>query len=197
MNKPNCTLIKLKKKLTVILIILSFNLAFAQEKPEKASHIFNKAVELAQKENKNIFIMFHASWCGWCKKMDASMNDPSIKDFFTDNYVIEHLVVKESEKNRNLENPGAFAMLKNHGGGDSGIPYWLIFDSYGNLMADSKMVKNDLVLNGKGSNIGCPGTEDEVNSFIYKLKETSNLNDGELALIAKRFRLNNPKPSTH
>lgn len=188
---------KLINALTILLIIFNFNLTVAQENPEKASQIFNKAVELAKKENKKVFIMFHASWCGWCKKMDASMNTSSIKAFFTDNYVIEHLVVKESKKNKNLENPGALAMLKDHGGSESGIPYWLIFDSYGNLMADSKMVKNDLVLNGKGSNIGCPGTEDEVNSFIYKLKETSNLNDDELALIAKRFRLNNPNPSTH
>ena len=45
-------MIKLKKNLTLIFIILSFNLAFAQEKPEKASHIFNKAVELAQKKIK-------------------------------------------------------------------------------------------------------------------------------------------------
>ena len=125
------------------------------------------------------------------------MNDSSIKYFFTDNYVIEHLVVKESKKNKNLENPGALEMLKNHGGEASGIPYWLIFDSHGNLMSDSKMVINDLVLIGKRSNIGCPGTKDEVNSFIYKLKETSNLNDDELTLVTKRFRLNNYNPSTH
>jgi thiol-disulfide isomerase/thioredoxin len=188
---------KLKNTLAILFIIVNFNLTFAQEKPEKASQIFNKAVELAKKENKKVFVMFHASWCGWCKKMDASMNTSSIKDFFTDNYVIEHLVVKEAKINKNLENPGALAMLKDHGGEESGIPYWLIFDSHGKLMADSKMVKNDLVLYGKGSNIGCPGTEDEVNSFIYKLKKTSNLNDDELALIAKRFRLNNSNSSTH
>ncbi len=188
---------KLKNTFSIVLIILFFNLTVAQENLEKASHIFNKAVELAKKENKNVFIMFHASWCGWCKKMDASINDASIKDFFTNNYVIEHLVVLESKKNKHLENPDASTMLKKYGGGESGIPYWLIFDSQGNLMADSKMVKNELVLKEKGSNIGCPGSDEEVNSFIYKIKETSTLNDIELAKIAKRFRLNNPNPASH
>jgi hypothetical protein len=40
--------------------------------------------------------------------------------------------------------------------------------------------------------MGCPGTDAEVAAFSYKLKETSNLNDEELAIISTRFKLNNP-----
>ena len=43
----------------------------------------------------------------------------------------------------------------------------------------------------EGTNIGCPGTDYEIDAFLYKLKETSNLTDEELILIAKKFKLNN------
>ena len=186
---------KLKNVLPILITMLLYNYSVSQENPDTSSQIIDKALEQAKKEHKNVFIMFHASWCKWCKKMDATINDASVKDFFTSNYVIEHLVVLESNNKKQLENPGAHGMLKKYGGGESGIPYWLIFDSRGNLLADSKMVKNEFVLKGRGSNIGCPGTEDEIKSFIYKLKETSRLNDEELALIAEKFTPKSLKPT--
>jgi hypothetical protein len=68
----------------------------------------------------------------------------------------------------------------------------LIFDGDGNLLADSKMAENKLVLKEQGNNIGCPGTTEEVAAFNFKLKETSNLNEEELAIISERFKQNNP-----
>jgi hypothetical protein len=83
--------------------------------------------------------MFHASWCGWCHKMDTSLNDASVKKFFDDNFVIRHLVVFESKGKENLENPGALEMLTKYDGKDQGIPFWLIFDKDENFLADSRM----------------------------------------------------------
>lgn len=182
----------LKTIFTIGLTILIFVFSSAQEKPKSADEILKTTFEQAKLENKNVIIMFHASWCGWCKKMEASMNDDSTKELFNKNYVVSHLVVLESSNKKQLENFGAEALLNKYGGEKQGIPYVLIFDSDGNLVADSKMVENEFVLKGQGNNIGCPGTDEEVAAFIYKLKETSNLADNELAIIAKRFRLNNP-----
>ncbi len=177
---------------TVAMTILIFNLSAAQEKSKNADEILNTAFDQAKIENKNVIVMFHASWCGWCKKMDASLTDATTKDLFNKNYVIAHLVVLESPSKKQLENDGAEALLKKYGGERQGIPYLLIFDKDKYLLADSKMVENEFVLKEKGNNIGFPGTPEEVAAFIYKLKETSNLNDSELAIIAERFRLNNP-----
>jgi thioredoxin-related protein len=182
----------LKKKITVALTIIIFNFSSAQENPISAIEILKNAFEQAKMENKNVMVMFHASWCGWCKKMDASLTDESTKELFNKNYVIAHLVVLESAIKKHLENKGAETLLNKYGGEKQGIPYLLIFDKDENLLADSKMVENEFVLMGKGNNIGCPGTDKEVTAFIYKLKETSNLNDAELEIISKRFKLNNP-----
>lgn len=181
---------KIKSTLITVITLISFQFSIAQNTVESSDKILEKAFEQAKEENKNVFIMFKASWCGWCKKMDASMKDPSIEKYFNSNYIIEHLVVLERKGNSHLENPGSEGLLNKHGGKGQGIPYYLIFDSEGNLLADSKMIKDKPVLKGEGSNIGCPGTGDEIDAFTYKLKETSNLTDKELLAIAERFKQN-------
>ena len=69
-------------------------------------NILATAYKQAAKEHKNVFLIFHASWCGWCKKLDTSMNDVATKKYFYDNFVTVHLTVLESAENKNLENPG-------------------------------------------------------------------------------------------
>ena len=78
------------------ILLLSFVVVKAQPMAPSANDILKEAYQQATKENKNVFVMFHASWCGWCHRMDNSMNDETCKNFFTDNYVIRHLVVDES-----------------------------------------------------------------------------------------------------
>ena len=157
--------------------------------PATADDILKEAYTVAAKEKKNVFILFHASWCGWCHKMDTAMNDNSVKKFFTDNYVIRHLVVYESKGKENLENPGALDLLKKYKGDKQGIPYWLIFDKNGKLLADSKLRPEDGGLE-TGDNTGCPASEKEVAHFIKVLKQTSPLQDAALSVIEKRFREN-------
>ena len=117
------------------------------------------------------------------------MNDQSVKNFFTDNYVIRHLVVYESKGKENLENPGALDLLKKYKGEDQGIPYWFIFDKEGKLLADSKLRPEGGGLE-TGENTGCPASEKEVAYFLKVLKKTSVLKETELVIIQKRFREN-------
>ena len=45
----------------------------------------------------------------------------------------------------------------------------------------------ELILIGEGQNIGSVETELEAEAFLFKLKNTSNLKEEELAIIAKPF----------
>jgi thioredoxin-related protein len=162
----------------------------AQVTPKNANDILTEACQLAGKDKKNVFIIFHASWCGWCHKMDTSMNDNAVRKFFDDNFIIRHLVVYESKEKKNLENPGAIELLTKYGGNDDGIPYWLIFDKNGNLLADSQIKPDGSGMNTKGKNSGCPANEEEVNYFITVLKKTTALTTQQLVLIKERFRKN-------
>ncbi len=158
--------------------------------PESADQVLKKAYKVAAAESKNVFIMFHASWCGWCHKMDDAMNDPSVKNFFDNNFVIRHLVVYESKGKENLENPGALDFLTKHKGNDQGIPFWFVFDKDGKLLADSKIRPEGAAINEPGVNTGCPATKEEVGHFINVLRKTTSLNEKDLAVIEKRFRKN-------
>lgn len=178
----------MKKLLLSFLLFVSITL-FAQKPPASADEVMKEAFASAKKENKKVLVMFHASWCGWCHKMDTSLNDPSIKKFFDENFVIRHLVVLESKGKQNLENPGALEMIAKHEGKDQGIPFWLIFDKDEKFLFDSRMTET---VNGveKLQNVGCPASKQEVEYFISVLKKTTSLKEDELEKIRTRFRKN-------
>jgi len=170
-------------------LFISLISLFAQKAPASAEEIMKDAFWVAKKQNKKVLIIFHASWCGWCHKMDTSLNDPSVKKYFDDNFVIRHLVVFESKGKENLETPGALNMISKYNGKEEGIPFWLIFDKEENFLADSRMKS---IVNGteKLQNTGCPASKEEVDYFTEVLKKTTALKEDELEKIRIRFRRN-------
>lgn len=179
----------MKRIYFIILFFCFFISSNAQGIAPSSEEILDKAYAQAKAENKNVFVIFHASWCGWCHKMDKSMNDAACKKFFDDNYVITHLVVEESKEKKALENPGANELRTKYYGDGLGIPFWLVFNKNGKLLSDSKL---RAVGEGpdKGSNSGCPANIQEVTYFVNVLKNTSNLDAEQLEIIRKRFREN-------
>ena len=174
------------KKLLLISTLFLITVSTIAQRAESAKEILDAAYKRATAENKKVLLIFHASWCGWCHKMDSSINDPACKKFFADNYVITHLVVHESEGKKHLENAGADNLLKQYKAFDSGIPFWVVLDKKGNLLYDS-FIKN---ADGSSSIIGCPASSKEVNTFIKILKASSSLSEKELSVIAAIFRKN-------
>ncbi len=157
------------------------------EGPLAADVILKTAQKQARKKGKNVFIMWHASWCGWCHRMDSLMNDEDVKQYFDDSFIIEHMVVKENEKNKYLENPGAAELLATYNGDKAGIPFWVVLDKKGNLIADSFMRPEGVGLDEPGQNTGCPARQDEVDYWIKVLKTTTDISDEGLVKIAAKF----------
>jgi thiol:disulfide interchange protein len=48
----------------IMLFLSLFARVNAQAPPESADQIMKAAYQQALKENKNVFVIFHASWCG-------------------------------------------------------------------------------------------------------------------------------------
>jgi thiol-disulfide isomerase/thioredoxin len=181
----------MKSKVALIIAALLMSGAvLSQPLPESAESLLSKAYKQAAKEKKNVFVIFHASWCGWCKKMEASINDPVCSDFFKKNFVFVHLVVLESKDKKNLENPGATEMFNKYSGENSGIPFFLIYDKKGTLLADSKIRAAGEGLDKPGKNMGCPASDDEVAAFIEVLRKTSKIKEAEVPVITERFKKN-------
>ncbi len=173
----------MKKILLVTLSSFVTFLGISQNVPTTES-ILTTAYKQAAKDNKNVFVMFTASWCGWCKKMDASMNDATTKKYFDESYVTVHLTVQENPAKKNLENPGGAEFLKKFKGEEAGLPFFVVLDKKGKLLGDS-FINNE--------NLGCPASPNEVASFILILRKSSKINEQGLQAIAARFKLNNPQ----
>ena len=179
----------MKSILTAVLVMLTI-MVNAQPTPQSADVIMKDAYQQAARENKNVIVMFHASWCIWCHKMDSSLLDPSCRKFFNDNYVIKHIVVAESKDKKSLETPGGEEMRVKYKAEEQGIPFWLILDKNGKLLADSKIRPEGAGFDTEGDNAGCPASETEVSYFLRVLKASSRLTDEQLEVIRKRFRQN-------
>lgn len=116
----------MKKMLTLFMLSFSFLAANAQDEGMKFQHdkTFNQIVELAQKDNKYIFIDAYASWCGPCKWM-AKYIFPvkEVGDLFNKNYINAKF---DMEKGEGLELAKRFE-VKNY-------PTYLILNKNGELV---------------------------------------------------------------
>jgi thiol:disulfide interchange protein len=131
-----------------------------------AQELLSAAAKTGKAQNKTIMVHFTASWCGWCKRLDAFLNAPEIGKLMTDNYVLLELTVHESREKKALENPGAEALMKEMGGADAGLPYYFF------LNKDGKKIGDSLVMPG-GKNIGHPANAEEIKAFVGLLERTA------------------------
>lgn len=163
-------------KIIVIAALLLFQLSIAQE---KADIELNKALKEAKAQKKNVLLVFHASWCGWCKLMEKNMNLPETKPIFEKKFVTTYIDVQERGEKKKLENPGGQELMNKYKGENAGLPFWLILNPKGEVLADS--------FDSKGENLGSPATPEEVSSFLAKLEKSSKMNKEELQTIQKVF----------
>ncbi|MFD2567563.1 thioredoxin family protein [Pseudotenacibaculum haliotis] len=172
----------MKIKVLALFVVALFAANTQIEAQESTTALLEKAQAKAKKENKAIFVKFEASWCGWCHRMTKNMKAESTKKFFQDNFVSVPVVVFESQKNKNLENPGSEDLVKKYKGEKAGLPFWVILDSDLNLITDS--------FDPSGQNLGCPASKQEVKEFVKKLKKTvASFSKKDEKMILKQFTI--------
>lgn len=148
-----------------ICLLIAGSLLAQTEKPLPADKVMKAAYAQSKETGKNVFLIFHATWCTWCKKLDKAMQSNELKKIFEDNFIIVHLDVMErgGEKIAEFENPGGKKLMDKLGGAKSGVPFFAI------IKADGKSLGNSNVM-PKKQNIGYPGTIKEIAEFMGLIK---------------------------
>lgn len=151
--------------MTVICLFMASAIFAQTEKPLSADKVMADSYAKANESGKNVLLIFHASWCSWCKRLDKVMQNDEMKKIFEENFVITHLDVLENEKDKieNFENPGGKELMNKLGGAKSGIPFFAYITAKGETLATSNVMP-------KNGNIGYPGTLEEINEFMKLLK---------------------------
>jgi thioredoxin-related protein len=180
-------------KLTALALLLAIPLSYANQggaataqspaKPRSAKDVLEAAQKKAAETNRNVFVKFEASWCGWCHKFTDSLKRPEVKKIIDKYYVLTPLVVMESKDKKDLENEGSDKVLKDSGGDGEGIPYFYIADKNGKMLMNSKTDPEK-----KGTNIGCPYGAEERATFKKILKSTSKITDEEWKVVEKALK---------
>lgn len=71
-----------------------FTLAVLAAAPS-AEQVLSGARSKAASEDKAIFVHFSASWCPWCQRLEAWLEQPDIKPVFEKHFVRAKLVIRE------------------------------------------------------------------------------------------------------
>jgi thiol:disulfide interchange protein len=138
----------------------------SSDPPAPAADLIDAAVKRAQVERKTVWVDFGASWCGWCRKLEAFLDAPEVKDIIQKQYLIVPLTVMESESKKSLENPGGAKVMKDLGGANAGLPFYAFLDGSGQKIANSLAMPN-------GGNIGFPANAEELTAFVSLLDKTA------------------------
>jgi len=123
----------------------------------KAADVLAAALAEAERTDKLVFLHSGAPWCGWCKRLEAWMARPEVAEILAKDFVPLKIDV-----DRML---GAKAIGDKYVDGYGGVPWIVILDTGGELVADS--------FDEEGKNIGSPYADWEIEYFGVMLNEVA------------------------
>jgi thioredoxin-related protein len=138
--------------------------------PKDAKHVLDEALSRASSEDKRVFLVFGAPWCGWCHRLHDWMSQPEIAAILDRDFVIAQVDIDRMTGGKDVQRR---YQPKSSGG----IPWFAILDAHGKGLATS---------DGPAGNIGYPAEPHEIDHFLAMVKgQSRHGDDRQLARLRK------------
>jgi thioredoxin-related protein len=139
-----------------------------------AKHVLDEALSRGSSDDKRVFLVFGAPWCGWCHRLHDWMARPEITAILDRDFVIAHIDVDRMTGGKEVQKRYQPAT-------SGGIPWFAILDAQGKSLATS---------DGPGGNIGYPAQPQEIGHFMAILKgQARRIDEGQLAQLRKSLEV--------
>ena len=114
----------------------------------------------AAAEDRRLLVMFFASWCPWCRRLNATFTDPAVAPLLDAHVRILHLRVEErAPAMAALGLSEADALYRGWAGGDPpGLPFLAALDGAAEVVTTS-------IQPAAGGNFGFPVSDGELAGF--------------------------------
>lgn len=151
---------------SLVVLLVPVVRATPQATSPAADVVVAEAVARARATGKTVLIEFGASWCIWCRSFEAFVHAPDSGPIVAAHYVATNLVVRERDEKQALEHAGGDRLMRQWGGEQAGLPFYVFLDRDGRKVADSNAMAD-------GSNIGFPATPVEIAAFMGLIDKTA------------------------
>ena len=149
-----------------------------EAKPMVAADVLAAGIAQAKQSGKRVFLHFGAPWCGWCHRLENWMAKPEVAALLGKDFVDVKIDNDRMTGAKDIYE----AQLKAAGQKEGGIPWFVLLDADGKLLAHST---------GPKGNTGFPYQPAEVEHFGMMLKAAQkNLSDAEIATLVQMLHSN-------
>ena len=179
------------KLISSLSLLVIASLSFGS--PTTCKELLAKDSQDGVKSGKNVLVIFHASWCGWCHRFDKFLDTTEEGKIVKSGLEVVHVTVLESsEKEKLNENEGGLSLMAQLGGKDAGLPFMAILDA-----KTGKMLTNSMYTptgKAKAANTGYPGEPAEIAHFNKMLElGAKKINPANRAKVNAWLVANAPK----
>jgi thioredoxin-related protein len=154
----------------------------AAQQPAPAAVVRRSAEVQAGKEGKSVFLVFHSTWCIWCKRLNAMLNDPLVKPVWDKYFVTVEIDAMEHPDKTQLENSGWEPIMREYNATNAGLPYFVFLDPKGAVLGNCLDPEN----------MGYPGGKHDSAAFLSVIaKSAPSITPAELGVIQTYLDKNN------
>jgi thioredoxin-related protein len=159
----------------------------AQNLPD-ADRVLADVEKQASAQQKNVLVVFGASWCKYCHLFEKFLGSPEIQPIVDKHFVIARLgVYEEMGRHPELNNPKSDRLVRKFGDHEAGgLPFLVMVDTKGDLIVNSNLPEH-------GGNIGYPAAPEEIDWFMVMMKKAApTISEADATTVEQWLRKASP-----